>query len=429
MGRWRSTLIGVLSAAALSCGGRADAGRGQGAPAAHRPVAASPTDPLAAPPDLARTPAGALQTPSGLHWLVLRPGRGSRRPAPYDRVSIQYTSWNEDGSVYATTVRRGAPAVLRVDDASPGWQEALSQMVEGEKRRVWIPAQSAHTRLGGPPGAIVTDLELMQIAPGAPPAPPPPDLAKPPADAERTASGLVSRQLKAPSSNKRAERHDRVRIVYVGWDETGRAFDSSAPRGAFAEVTMTHGFPGWQEALALLREGEKRRFWIPSGLSYDAFPGTVRGPLVYDIELVQVVDTPPPPPVPADVARPSRNAVRLPSGVAYRVLARGAGTLAVGASGIADVHYTSWTPEGRLVDSTVPNGRPERAELEDRDLPPGVAEVVAGMVAGERRRIWVPGPLAYPSTHPFSGPLVFDLQVLAVYHGKSLVDGAQQGRP
>lgn len=370
-----------------------------------------------------------MRSASGLRWLVLRRGRASRRPAAHDRVSIHYTSWNEDGSVYATTLRQGAPAALRVDDASPGWQEALSQMVEGEKRRVWIPAQLARTRKGGPPGAIVTELELLQVAAETPPSPPPPDLAQPPADAERTPSGLVSRQLKQPSSDKRAERHDRVRIVYVGWDETGRMFDSSAPRGAFAEVTLTHGFPGWQEALALLREGEQRRFWVPSALAYDAYPGTVRGRLVYDIELVQVVDTTAPPPVPEDVARPPRNAVRLPSGVAYRVLARGVGTIKVGMDGTVDVHYTSWTPDGQLVDSTVPNGRPHRAELEDRDLPRGVTEVVAQMVAGERRRIWVPAALSYESVHPFKGPAVFDLQVFAVYHGKALVDGVEPEQP
>jgi FKBP-type peptidyl-prolyl cis-trans isomerase len=77
----------------------------------------------------------------------------------------------------------------------------------------------------------------------------------------------------------------------------------------------------------------------------------------------------------------------------------------------------------------VPNGRPHRAELEDGDLPPGVTEVVAEMVAGERRRIWVPAGLSYPRTHPFTGPLVFDLQVLAVYHGKNLVDDVEAEQP
>jgi peptidylprolyl isomerase len=344
-------------------------------------------------------------------------------------VAVRYTSWNEDGSVYASSLLRGAPAVLRVDDASAGFQRALLQMSPGDARRLWIPAELARTRLGGPAGALVVDLELVQVAPGLRPAPAPPDLAHPPENAERTASGLSSRQLKPPTGGGRAERHDRVRVAFAGWDETGRQVDSSAPRGDFAEVRLTHGFPGWQEALALMREGEKRRFWIPAALAYDAYPGPTRGQLVYDIELVQVVRAPPPPPVPEDVARPPRDATRLPSGVVYRVLAPGKGSILVGAKGTVDTHYTYWAPNGQLVDSTVPNGRASRADLEDRDLPPGVTEVVAQMLAGERRRIWVPAELGYPDTHSMHGPLVFDLEVIAVYHGKNKVDEVDVSEP
>ena len=420
---WRLVVVGC-GAALLACGPRSDSDRqAQGSSPAVAPAATSAPNPLSPPGDLRQPPARATREASGLRWLAQHAeSGGGPKPAAYDRVSVRYTSWNEDGSVYASTPPRGVPAVLQVGDASPGFQQALLEMSPGEARRLWIPAELARTRLGGPPGAIVTDLELVQIAKGTAPLPAPSDLARPPADAERTKSGLLSRQLKPPKSDVRAQRHDRARIVYAGWDESGRMFDSSVPRGDFAEVTMTHGFPGWQEALALLREGEQRRFWVPAALAYDAYPGTVRGQLVYDIELVQVVHAPAPPPVPADVARPPRTAVRLPSGVAYRVLEPGKGSIEVGAEGTVDAHYTYWTAGGRLVDSTLPNGRPHRAELEDRDLPAGVTEVVASMVAGERRRIWVPAALGYPDTHPFHGPLVFDLEVVAIYHGKTKVD-------
>jgi peptidylprolyl isomerase len=395
------------------------------------PIAASTdappatSSPLAPPSDLASPPSDAPGSSPGLRQRVLRPGRGGAPPAAHDRVSVHYTSWNADGSVYASTLPRGAPAVLRVEDTSPGFQQALTQMTPGERRRLWLSASLARTQSGGPAGALVTDLELVQVAAGLPQPPPPPDLAAAPAAAERTASGLISRQLSPQKSDERAERHDRVRIVYVGWDESGRVFDSSAPRGAFAEVTLTHGFPGWQEALAMLRRGEKRRFWIPSALAYDAYPGMVRGQLVYDIELVAIVDMPAPPPVPRDVARAPRGAAWLPSGVAYRVLAPGSGTIEAGPGSIVDVHYTYWTPSGRMVDSTLPNGRPHRAHLKDGDLPPGVTEVVIQMVAGERRRIWVPEPLSYPATHAAKGPLVFDLELLVVYHGKKRVDSVE----
>jgi len=394
-------------------------------------VSAQPVDPLAPPSDLAAPPTGAVRSPSGLVSLLLHPGDGARRPAPQDRVSVNYTSWTTRGAVYATTRRRGAPAVFRVDEASPGLAEGLCGMVEGEKRRLWIPAglSKGSGASAVDVGALVTEVELLKVMPGRVPAPAPADLSNPPSDAERAASGLVSRQLKPPKSEAHADLQDRVRIAYSGWDERGNEIDSSAPRGAYVEATLTHGFPGFREALATLRPGEARRFWIPAALAYESYPGTLKGPLVYDIELLEIIDMPAPPPVPKDVARAPKGATHLPSGVAYRVLKRGTGTIKPGKDGSVDVHYSYWSSDGTLLDSTVPNGRPQRAELEDRELPPGVTEVVADMVPGERRRIWVPEALGFPGKRPWKGPLVFDVELFGVYHGAARVDWVEPDQP
>ncbi len=51
-------------------------------------------------------------------------------------------------------------------DVVPGWGEALRLMVEGEKRRVWLPKELA-SKAGGATGAdaaVVVDLELQKIA-------------------------------------------------------------------------------------------------------------------------------------------------------------------------------------------------------------------------------------------------------------------------
>ena len=403
------------------------------APGGPKPSSAveAAVDPLAPPADLAGPPAGATRSDTGLASVVLRAGAGARKPAAQDRVSVHYTSWLSSGAVYASTRKRGAPAAFRVSEASPGLQEGLSSMVEGEQRRLWIPAALAtgSSEVAKPPGALVTDVELLKVVEGRLPAPAPPDLASPPSDAERTESGLVSRQLKAPTSSGRAGPYDRVRIAYVGWDEHGKEIDSSAPRGPSVEATLTHGFPGFRQALALLRAGERRRFWMPAALAYESYPGTVKGPLVYDIELFEIVRMPAPPPVPKDVAHVPRGAIRLPSGVAYRVLKRGTGTVKPGPEGAVDVHYSYWTSDGTLRNSTLPNGRPQRAELEDRDLPPGLAEVVADMVPGERRRLWVPEALGFPGKRPWTGPLVFDVELVGVYQGKARVDWVEPDQP
>jgi FKBP-type peptidyl-prolyl cis-trans isomerase len=47
----------------------------------------------------------------------------------------------------------------------PGWSEALQLMVEGEKRRVWVPEELAYKgQPGRPKGMLVFDVELIKIS-------------------------------------------------------------------------------------------------------------------------------------------------------------------------------------------------------------------------------------------------------------------------
>jgi peptidylprolyl isomerase len=122
----------------------------------------------------------------------------------------------------------------------------------------------------------------------------PPDVAAPPPDAIRTASGLASKVLQVGVTNVRPSLRSTVRVHYTGWTTDGRKFDSSVDRGEPAEFGLTQVIPGWTEALQLMVVGEKRRFWIPGELAYDKIPDTPgmppnpKGMLVFDIELIAV---------------------------------------------------------------------------------------------------------------------------------------------
>src|SRR6185295_1558676 len=67
-------------------------------------------DPLAAPPDVAAAPARAHHTASGLAYVVLRPGTGTRHPTASDTVTVHYTGWTTDGHKFDSSVERGQPA-------------------------------------------------------------------------------------------------------------------------------------------------------------------------------------------------------------------------------------------------------------------------------------------------------------------------------
>jgi FKBP-type peptidyl-prolyl cis-trans isomerase len=78
-------------------------------------------------------------------------------------VTVHYTGWTTDGKMFDSSVVRGEPATFAVTEVIPGWTEGLQLMVEGEKRRFWIPEPLAYGGRTEPKGMLVFDVELIQI--------------------------------------------------------------------------------------------------------------------------------------------------------------------------------------------------------------------------------------------------------------------------
>jgi FKBP-type peptidyl-prolyl cis-trans isomerase len=117
----------------------------------------------------------------------------------------------------------------------------------------------------------------------------PADVAAPPADATVTESGLASKRLVAGTGTRNPEASDVVRVHYTGWQTDGTRFDTSRD-GAPVEFGLGGVIRGWTEGLQLMVEGESRRFWIPEELAYGGRPGRPSGMLVFDVELIAIVD-------------------------------------------------------------------------------------------------------------------------------------------
>jgi FKBP-type peptidyl-prolyl cis-trans isomerase len=255
-------------------------------PETAAPPAAAP-EPIPAPADVAAPPADAQVTASGLATKVLTPGTGTDHPLPTDLVKVDYTGWTTDGKMFDSSVARKRPAVLPLGRVIPGWSEGLQLMVVGEKRRLWIPAKLAYEgKPDRPQGMLVFDVELLDIL-RVPPVPP--DVAAPPADAQKTKSGLAWKILKAGTGTRTPKATSTVRVHYTGWTTDGKMFDSSLAKGMPATFELTKVVPGWTEGLQLMTEGESRRFWIPSRQAYDGAPGKPKGMLVFDITLLEIV--------------------------------------------------------------------------------------------------------------------------------------------
>ena len=375
---------------------------------------------LEAPADVKAAPDDAEKTESGLASKVLTKGTGTEKPVAADTVTVHYTGWTTDGKMFDSSVERGSPTSFPLNGVIKGWTEGLQLMVAGEKRRFWIPANLAYGENPGggrPGGTLVFDVELISIKKAAEPPKTPEDVAAAPADAEKTESGLASKVLKAGTGTEHPKAVDTVNVHYTGWTTDGKLFDSSVTRGEPISFPLNGVIKGWTEGVQLMVVGEKRRFWIPADLAYGENPGggAPGGTLVFDVELLDIQKAPEPPKTPDDVAAAPADAEKTASGLASKVLKAGTGKETPKAESIVRVHYTGWTTDGKMFDSSVTRG--EAAVFPLNRVIKGWTEGVQLMVEGESRRFWIPANLAYgenPGGGKPGGMLVFDVELLNV---------------
>lgn len=259
------------------------------APSAPEPavVRSAPPRPALPPAPDPTPPADAVKTKSGLAMVVLTKGTGTKKPKPTESVRLRVLGFMPGGQRFGGPT----PTLMSMSEVAPGWGEALSQMVEGEKRRLWMPPALAFGNAPGAPagpGNVVLELELVAIPA---PLPVPKDLKAPPKDATKTASGLVYKVLTKGTGAAHPTAASQVSVHYSGWSKDGKMFDSSVMRGEPTNFGLNQVIKGWTEGVQLMVVGEKARFWIPGTLAYGdkpMRPGAPSGDLVFDIELLAI---------------------------------------------------------------------------------------------------------------------------------------------
>ena len=243
------------------------------------------------------------------------------------------------------------------------------------------------------------------------PIPAPPDVAAPPADAQKSKSGLAWKVLTPGTGTDHPRATDVAIVDYTGWNTKGVMFDSSFKGAKAIALPVNRVIKGFSEALQLMVAGEKRRVWIPEELAYKERPDRPQGMLVFDLELVSFAGDPTA--APADVAAPPADALKTKSGLAYKVLQAGSGARHPKSSSTVQVHYTGWTTDGTMFDSSVPKGQPSSLPLDG--VIPGWTEGVQLMVEGEKTRFWIPQKIAYDGQAGSpKGMLVFDIELVSI---------------
>jgi peptidylprolyl isomerase len=163
--------------------------------------------------------------------------------------------------------------------------------------------------------------------------------------------------------------------------------------------------------------GEKRRFWIPERLAFGSVPspGQPAGDIILEVELVDIIEAPKAPQE-ADIASPPDDARRTGSGLRYQILVAGSGSERPMPEDRVLVHYSGWTKDGKLFDSSVSRGEPIAFGV--TEVIPGWTEMLQLMVEGQRVRVWIPARLAYgekPAREGApAGDLTFEIELLEI---------------
>jgi FKBP-type peptidyl-prolyl cis-trans isomerase len=109
----------------------------------------------------------------------------------------------------------------------------------------------------------------------------------------KTASGLQFIDIKV-GDGASPQTGQTVVVHYTGWLADGTKFDSSVDRGQPFSFIIGAGkvIKGWDEGVATMKVGGKRRLIIPPELGYGAtgYPGSIpaNAQLIFDVELIEI---------------------------------------------------------------------------------------------------------------------------------------------
>ncbi len=98
-------------------------------------------------------------------------GSGEERAGDGDTVTVHYTGFFEDGTIFDSSIDRDSPFTFTIGEGMVirGWEEGLIGMMVGGKRKLIIPPHMAYGEYGTmdgsiPPNAIlVFEIELLEI--------------------------------------------------------------------------------------------------------------------------------------------------------------------------------------------------------------------------------------------------------------------------
>lgn len=261
---------------------------------------------------------------NGIYYVEIVKGKG-KSPVKDEYATVHFSVSMLDGQQLFSTYESGEPLDFQMGGRfeNVGFQKVVEKMAKGGKAEALVPSTLAFGAQGAgnivPPFTPLNyQIELVGMMSKA-------DFDKKQADIEAkkqaesamrekqesvdlqkylkdntitttpNTSGLIYLETKA-GTGKTPAAGQKVKVHYTGKLLDGTKFDSSVDRNEPFEFTLGQGMviPGWDEGIALMKEGGKATLIIPSKLGYGPQgAGGVIPPfasLVFDVELLEVVE-------------------------------------------------------------------------------------------------------------------------------------------
>lgn len=210
-----------------------------------------------------------------------------------------------------------------------------------------------------------------------------------------------------------------VEVHYTGRLTNDTVFDSSLKRNKPFSFKLGQGkvIKGWDEGIALLNQGDKATFIIPSELAYgsrDMGKIPSNSTLIFDIDLISVKN-----PIKIEIYNiEGKDTITTTSGLKYIVVKKGHPKNPMAkANEVVTVHYSGYFKDGLMFDSSIKRGQPIKFTLGQGQVIKGWDEVLQLMRSGDKVRAIIPYELAYGekgrgNSIPPKAELTFDMELI-----------------